>query len=997
MRPAIFVLAAVVLSCSAEPPRAPDRPGPVTGPARRNPIAYLEPARYVVPDLYRWIERTAEGVDHVVVGRRRAELRGSEILWMGPARPAVDAGMAVPPWAIGGSDSLRVVFWAGKQVYAADSFRGELKPIGTLPGEVMAAFDGLDGVVMLTPAGPFVVRNGALLEPPAMVPKGVVDGVASGPKVAVWLTVFGHAWLTLDGGRSYRDVSAQVSGAVGLRANQDQIAVGMRDGSEQLLGPVRKVDAVIGTEMRRSGSTSTPPPDFDNRWPAGSGSALDAVVSSAVVLPDGGVLASGDGFVGRVDLASGRGQSGVQWPEAAGLCELLQAPDTILLLCAGPERATVMELGESNQIERTFNLANAPEYDRFSAVDGEALGFVGPCDGSPPPVAPADGISPDSVYNPSSQRSPVFCSRAGRDAWVEHRLDPADAMDVFAWVPRPGGGAVALIARPGFFIQDERRVEDRGLLRMVRVARNEPPLSIPSYAERPAVTVSRALAVTPEGELQGWLPSDFHPSSLIAVRIDAAGQVRQAMAPPRLLGIATSGPLALALSQDDRFFQTTDFGQRWIEVEPPPDPAMQAPSSCTAAGCRVGPFIRIGWGAPDPVQHGTQARSAGTNGAASSPPDIRTTSDGVQDDSPPEADRPLVRLACHSLAPPEGSRLADSFGFGVTPAPVPRMTTIRMGALGTLLAPSHTRLLATAGDVEIGWLPPLDPRAPIRRATLPLSRMPSVGGRIYEARIGYLIDAKGRVRPINTGHPDRCPAPLLDEAGVTQSIGGCARDPSAGVLLDDRIVLLHHGGDEAVVSAGDLPAVPAVPIALRELARTALSPNARRFTFGAGLRKGMPVAVAVDAAGHANLSPIDPERGTLGPEEALAPLVDMIPATDPRCTQIEGARVIVPLTTEIGLARGPLPGVFSSGTFALAVIRWAREAACVEAVELSVRDERHENEVTAYEGWGTLRKVIARFDGERPGNPAQDANASLVVIGPGAEIRQRLRCERITQ
>jgi hypothetical protein len=335
------------------------------------------------------------------------------------------------------------------------------------------------------------------------------------------------------------------------------------------------------------------------------------------------------------------------------------------------------------------------------------------------------------------------------------------------------------------------------------------------------------------------------------------------------------------------------------------------------------------------------------------------------------------------------------------------MAVIRMGTLGALLTAAQNMhsSMPLSGDAEIGWIPPLDPDAPIRHATLPLSRMSGTSGRIYEARIGYIIDRAGTVQAINTGNPDRCPAPLLDEAGVTQALGGCAEDPSVGVVLDDRILLLHAGPAVQVISSAMRPPAiprkaPAVPIALRELRRTAISPNARRFTFGAGLRKGVPVAIAVDTAGHARLSPIDPENGTPGPEETLASLAELIPATDPRCARMEAARVVLPLKTEIGLAPGSVPGVLASGSFALAVIRWSKEAACLEAVEVSVRDERHENDVSSYEPWGTFRKVIARFEPGKSGRSNQDgqgANASLVVVQPGTEIRQRLRCDQIAR
>jgi hypothetical protein len=128
----------------------------------------------------------------------------------------------------------------------------------------------------------------------------------------------------------------------------------------------------------------------------------------------------------------------------------------------------------------------------------------------------------------------------------------------------------------------------------------------------------------------------------------------------------------------------------------------------------------------------------------------------------------------------------------------------------------------------------------------------------------------------------------------------------------------------------------------------------------------------------------------------------------------------------IGIDRALIPGVYASGSFGLAVLRWSASQACLDAVELSVRDERHEVDVGIYEAPGTLRKLIGSFGPATPTTTASTAktsaptskadprkgdpqppkppgppmpraagNATLALILHGAELRQRLQCSGI--
>jgi hypothetical protein len=163
----------------------------------------------------------------------------------------------------------------------------------------------------------------------------------------------------------------------------------------------------------------------------------------------------------------------------------------------------------------------------------------------------------------------------------------------------------------------------------------------------------------------------------------------------------------------------------------------------------------------------------------------------------------------------------------------------------------------------------------------------------------------------------------------------------------------------------------------------------RGLTLGAGVRAGAPVAVMVDGTGEAALAPIDPDRGTLGPEERLRPLAEAQPGGAPACAPSPAdARVVLPFEGLFGIDPASMPGVTSAGGAGVAVLRWSAARACVDGIEAPVHDTRYEDNPGPYQVHG-LEKAIARFAG--PG-----AGATLLVVGAGWELRQKLACAGIS-
>ncbi|WP_159397462.1 hypothetical protein [Sorangium cellulosum] len=502
-------------------------------------------------------------------------------------------------------------------------------------------------------------------------------------------------------------------------------------------------------------------------------------------------------------------------------------------------------------------------------------------------------------------------------------------------------------------------------------------------------------------------------------------------------------------------FETIDRGERWVPVARPPGSATALPAwstsieRCSAVGCRVGAFLRLGWASAAPSAARAAAEGAAPPPGAAAPEPLDAAAPargGAAREAALVPLPPLARLACSFAGPIAAARVPESYGFGAVAArsPALRASPLRLGTLGALTLPASIGApLSPGADAELAWIAPLDVHAEIRRVSVPLpgAGLANLAYRPYEAQLGFVIDGGGRVAPVAVGPEEVCLADLLDAARVTRPIGGCVPRPSVGVDLGDRVLLLSPWRDRLAVSAaerrdgaGPRRAGPAsaqraggaASPALRQLHVQRTAREGARFVYGAGARAWRaPVFVAVDGSGGAVLSPVDPERGTLGPEEALAPLGELVAGGDPRCAlRRDEARVVLPFASEIGLEPGALPGIIGAGTAGVAVIRWSRDRACLDAVEINVRDERYEADLGYYEPAGTVKKLIARFAGpspvasldvrggagdrgarERPdparagrGEPARGAGAgTLVLVLHGQEIRQPVRCAGVAR
>jgi hypothetical protein len=986
-RAALILVCAALSSCSAAPPR-PSPPAPA--PAPSGAPAAAVPVRYLVTSSST-LEHTDEGLDRVVVSGRRLELRGIEIATVGPAEPEVDGGARAPSWAAG--SAARYVFWKDKQLWGAETFMGPLHLVATLPAAPGQPFDWLDGAALVLPGGVISVPASGGAPARVGVP-AVTRGLAADARRGLAFTALGGAWLTLDGGASYRDVTADLGSAFALEARGDHVLAHLPGDEDRIISASGAVSD--GGTRRSAPPPAHPPPDRDPFEVASGTRPADAAARTGVPLPDGGVVITARGYAARFDPATLRTTSLVELDPGLARAEctpLRLAPSgEVLLVCIGPDRATVVDLSGTARTERTFDLAGASELDRFVIGGDDALGYLGACDGTPPRVPEVETFASGEQRNSSRQRVAVFCVRAGRDAWVEHHIDRADEADVAGWIPRAGGGAVALVLRPGLFLDERERVSVRGGLRTVRFARTEPPLNFSPYTfDRGGPGVDRSRRVLADDSIEGWLAAGGYGASLLSVTIDPRGHAVVHAAPARTQQIIQAGRFALAVAEDGGISETVDRGHRWVAIEPPPGTRHDwsaRPSVCSPAGCVFNSFVRLGW-----ASEGVTDPPAPPHDDTPREPPLYTRT------LPPP---PVLRLSCAPAGPPESRRTPDSGGFGYTPQPLPRNNALtRIVPVGAAVVPwSNTPLMPATGDADVAWITPLDVTGTVHRVTVPLSRLGLSGRRYrtYEVRTGYLLAEDGGLELFATGWREQCLASLLDLAGVTRPLGACADEPSVGVDLGGGRVVVIHPPYELGISVAEAPPRrgsggrrdPApggfsIPVALHEIHRTATSSGGRGFTFGAGARAGAPVVVVVDGAGRAALAPVDPSLGTIGAEERLRPLTEAALGSSPGCAPRPGeARVVLPFDGLIGIDQARLRGVGPAQAPGVAVLRWSADRACLDAVEIPVHDDRFDESPGPYEPHGTLRKIVARLD--------RKDQAVLLLVGLGSEVRQRLSC-----
>lgn len=944
--------------------------------ALTSPAVSPNPPEWFINVATSWVESPEAGL-HRGVTSVRFETRGRKIVGIAEEPGLLDGAHAAPPWISAGPSPCKYIFWHDNELHGSAEWLGAARLITKLSAPIYASFDWFGGAGVMTAHGMFVVNANTCAVDKLDLPNAAAAYAASSKRALV-LTAHGHSRLTLDGGTSYKDVSSELPRAGHIERIRDELHVAT--GTDESF-VVNNQGVIAPEKYIEDRHADEPDVDPEDRWPNDNEvtSALEAAVAEGLLLPNDEALGANNGLVARVQLKTGRASEMLRFGSSAERCSPVAVSDRALVVCESGRTVSVIDAG-TGHVERSFDVEQEIVWDRFVVADGEALGFVGPCSGRNP-GPPVDIVATASILNISTQRSPTFCVRTPDGSWVEHRLDAIDASDILAWIPRADGAATALIAPAGTFLHGVAPVEVRERLRIVRVARNAPPIDIASYNSDSPKLVSRALRALPDGSIEGWLSSGHGPAGPMSVKIDAQGRAEQRPLPARTSSLVTHGRFAVARTEEARYFETTDFGRTFQAIDPPPG-RQGDPVAVSSVGVQLGPYLRVGWGAhtkPLPPPDSPAAETFSTV---------------------PRRVPPVVRLSCHFSGPPDSGRIPDGQGLGLVKTPMAQMSAGRITHSGAFFIPWRGLPNAMSGNAEFIFMPLFDLATPVRRATVPLSKLEGDERISHEIRLGFIL-AENAVWPVAAERFSRCPAPLSDAAGLTMPLGVCVDDPSTGIVVDGKAYLVHPDvmayGPSRFSSLGITTADftadrtgKTLPRGsnVKTLATHHVSGSIHRYKFAPGRRGKTPMLVSIEANGNATATSIDPTRGTLGPEEPLVSLSKLHLGTDARCAEApDDIQVLFVFTHEIGLHSQNLPGVRDTDYGGLAILRWSKQRVCLDAIDTNVNDERFEADLMIHVPQGPIRKLVARFDKTNAGK------GSVALVTYATEVRQPIVCE----
>ncbi|MBS2013898.1 MAG: hypothetical protein JST00_13495 [Deltaproteobacteria bacterium] len=631
------------------------------------------------------------------------------------------------------------LFWTDDVVYRSEAFDGRLEPV--------ARFQ--DGIAGLSFAPKYLLvrtRNGERWavsptngERVNIEPLGVVDieGLDDGRVLA--FNDQGALFSSLDHGAHWTDVTAHIkSSPQKVAVVDDELWLFESSGGALRLDP----DGQLSSFDKQPTEKSADMRQRDPRW-RGLEAPLRAVFQYGAAIDESTAVVIEQGDLVRVDTRTGEIVgivSGKLPPDAR--CFPVPTTGDVLFAClsrnAQPGYVTATSFvvshtitGEAPVIEQTFAVAS-----HFYASDDGGLVFEGPCSGAP-----------------SSSLDHVVCVRQPGGTWQDADLSAlgADAgagtVTVARWVPRADGRVVALLTDPHPAIYDPR---SGALVAIDGDARSAIAAGPSGYAGRyrghlvPGFdgghVVDAGWTYTSNGSLRGW-----HRQGGI-VEIDGDGKTTRS---PYSFEIASAGPYGLGRTAEGRLYQSTDHGATWTEVATPPS-GMAAGElrGCSTAGCDLGGFYRIGWQVRPP-----RAEAAPTPSRAA--PDVRRH-------------RPL-ELACRSAGAAQVKSLRrtesspEDLGLGATRLQVAGERTeiafVRFPVLRSIVNPIHDaptgdsdnpslRALLTGfattqdGDTlvvqgptksihalrrGVSFVPPFDPAAPVRKASIAMSDVIAAG------------------------------------------------------------------------------------------------------------------------------------------------------------------------------------------------------------------------------------------------------------------------------
>ncbi|MDI3290741.1 hypothetical protein [Polyangium sp. 15x6] len=925
---ALVALAASFAACSAKP----ERPGastPPPSPLRPKPAAapepLLGPARYVLAE--------GVGVSFDEAGRDSALPRREPALASGN-RFLLDGGLVLAeargPEALYGFRSLPArlgggyVFWSEARTYRADTFLGELRPIAQIAAEG-GARPWLDTLVLRTDLG--LLELDPRAEAPALRRTDLArfaEAFSLDGKHGVRLDAFGRAEITTDGGKTFRDLTAERSVRIfALEEGESGKLLLLTGAGRQptlALDPAKGLVPVAADPPNDLGWGMMPSVTEDLAAPSRHLAPLDlpSAVFAGARLPGGRALVVREQGLRILALATGQALDVAPLPGVAepfAQCQPITRGADVLLACTHPHGAHVLALpGDPSapRLEATF-----PEPSTFIAGLGQRFAFTGRCGalvptaadfrGAPPvsdaqpklfgpsafeqefttppadPPEPLDPTPPDEAY---------VCVRGADGAWTERRLTGEDATHLYRFLPGDGGTATALVLR-GKDTKTAPRPAPEGV-RIIRVDPADPalggavfPAAPTPMEESPYRSIDRDFWLDEkDGSIHGWIvlaPEGEDPED--ALERDPIPQGRS----ERMLPVSTrlGGRFAGVHIQPDGRVEVHPLPPGVVElIRGGPFALARADDGAatyhetTDGGRTFRPVVAPPVGELNAPYDANMIQGCSELGCALGDGVVRlgwgSPAPAAPQDTPadiaPAPEPPVKRLGSLPLrcrlerpgAPaPRGDSKTDA-----GPAPLPASLRIPPGvAVGLVRAGSFT--------VDVGL--PFDPRPP-RRAAFKAPSLSRVEGSLVPVLLAtdaspvglFLRTTELRFDLGLPGSPNRDPVPLQHNGAFT-----AAADLGRGDLLT-----LQAGDGELSLLRGGL---------LRRLTQIARVPDVTRHRLGLARRRGdaasprLAVSAVSGTSGDILLADLDITRATLGPVRAAGSLtnLDASPACRP--------------------------------------------------------------------------------------------------------------------
>lgn len=842
------------------------------------------------------------------------------------------------------------LFLTGLGVGRAPSFLGPITSL--VPGSIDQVFVGPGFLLVRKADGETVAVETATGKPKKGLPLGL-SVVATAPGVTIGLTIFGSLHRSVDDGSTWKEVGKELGWSPTNVVNQDGTVI-VISSPEQ-----------VAARADKSGFTAVPMPRpkpvrEDGGWRS-TVSPLEAAVARGVPLDRERALVADQGSIFVVSTRTGaivEREAGVLPPERQ--CEATRLTKSTLFLCLGSQGASVFRRPDGEKrttLEQTF-----PSVALFHRGRGDSLLFAGACTG---PVKPA-----------------AVCVRHDDGTW--HDLDRAELRDTKPGEPVPnisgivpdGEGALLILAAPNGGILDARTGERR------KLDDAQANALASRFRVSGSVLVDR-FAVTESGEIVGL------DSNNIGVRITKDGKTITE-SPFRFSSADVTHGRVLAAS-GDRLWQSSDWGFTFQEVAPPPLPTSSTTPSCSAAGCALYEWLRVGWEPTPPPDK-----------PAAAPLGVLTT--------PPEPERPLPVIRCQATGPAARKLAAlrgdaERPGLGATAVsggPNAYAATFPRGiasASGGSMEDENLRAIVTGtrpdatpeGGIPLSSAPrklrvllPFDPKATIVDGTVKIIDLIDAA-RAAGGAVPDLLQQDERGTPVVVGG-DTTSVLLTGIAGPMI----WARPKGPPVALSLGANQLNFGVTSAMQTGPDeLTVLLEDYLGATSIQRITRSSVEELFTLPPWPESAAPVtpdALAIGPDGKVGVIRVPARYAPTAEQPAvlltkgeapvvLAPWSTAVADGAPGCEGANGHRAVIGMPTSWFRLGVVDPG--SSERIAFARVRWSKERVCVEAVELPAHQYDLPNgQAGSY--------VVARF--------GKDAAAMHVFFSLGAELREPRSC-----